>query len=357
MPGVDLNLDLPSLSDSMSDIVAALVVAISTIEDDLSAKVVPAELDINAALSMGGNSLTAVGSVQLMSGNAPTAAGSLYYHTDGEFYMLTSAGAVKVTANGSLNVTAANGIVGDYGLGPEAVSYDNLSGEYRFTEDTGVWADLVADDLVLNSASGSVRFAVDNAITTARQFILKDIPASGVSALVYNASNSTVESAENQRITNQLKATILDISGNFRHAEVDYAQGFHDAKATVGSISFGAPSGVELCNMAVGATMVVPITAPMQCGVSRLKKLVITHDDNSNPTWTVRSQGGLPCVVGSVGVTAVVSSATSGQRTTTLTVNTPTTLGAGCRHTLEIHNNAVTTMNFYQIVATVDAVA
>lgn len=229
MPGVDLNLSLPSLSDPFSTILSKTLVALAAIEDDLAGKIVSSEIDINASLSMAGNALTSIGSLLLLGGNAPTAAGSVYY-SNGEFYMIDATGVIQITSNGSLNTAAVGTIVGDYGgVNPARVSYNDASGEYRFTEDTGIWADLVADDLVLNGTAGSVRFGVDASVTTARQFLVKDIPTSGVSCLVYDASTSTLESAENKRITNDTKATKIEVSGDYAHtAEFSRRMGFHD---------------------------------------------------------------------------------------------------------------------------------
>lgn len=219
MPGVDLDLDLPSLSDSLATIVSKTVDALQAIEDDLAAQVVSSEININAALSFNGAAITNLGSATFSSGNIPTTAGSVWY--DGtEWYVSDATGTIQVTSNGSLNIAAVGGIVGDYGGGnPARVTYDDASGEYRFTEDTGVYADLVADDLVLHSASGSVRFSVDDAITTDRQFIIEDLPTAGVSALVYDASDSSVKSAENTRVTNALKITTLDMTGEEKHGD------------------------------------------------------------------------------------------------------------------------------------------
>ncbi len=193
MPGVDLDLDLPSLSDTLSTIVSKTAVALAAIEDDLAGMVVPSEMDINTELPLGGNALTEVGSVQLVAGNAPSSAGSIYY-ASGEFFVRDSTGLIQLTAAGALNTASVGGIVGDYGgANPARVTYNDASGEYRFTEDTGVWADLVADDVVLQGSAGSVRFGVDSAITTARQFLVKTLPSSGTSLLVYNAATSTLE--------------------------------------------------------------------------------------------------------------------------------------------------------------------
>lgn len=234
MPGVDLNLDLPTLSDTMADIVAKLATALSAIETDLAAQVVPAEINVNSALSLAGNALTNVGSVQMVAGNSPTTPGSLYY-TGGEFYMVDATGAVQITSSGSLNVAAVGGFVGDYGgVNPARATYHDISGEFRFTEDTGVWADLVCDDAVLMGSAGSVRLGVDAAITTGRQVIFKSLNAANVSMLVYNGSTSTIEDNNVTRATNPVKVTTLDASGDIVTA-TDYA---HTAEFSQ-TVSFG----------------------------------------------------------------------------------------------------------------------
>lgn len=204
----------------MADVVSKLVTAISAIEDDLTDKVVPAEININGSLSMNGATLTNTGAVQFVSGNDPTAAGSVYYSA-GEFYAIDSTGVVQLTANGALNFAAAGAIVGDYGgVNPAKVTYNDAAGEYRFTEDTGVWADLVADDLVLKSASGSVRFGVTNDITTDRSFFIKSLPASGISILTYDASDSSV-SAGSVSAVDALAITTLTLTNPEKHSDYE----------------------------------------------------------------------------------------------------------------------------------------
>ncbi len=210
MPGVDLNLDLPSLSDPLATIVAKFITALSVVEDDLAADVTPSEIDINTSLSMNGSALVNTGSVQFVAGNAPTSAGSMWYEDD-EFWVQDATGAVRLTVDGAIDASSIGGITSL--ASPAAVTWDLASSQFRFTADSGVFADLSADDLVLNSASGSVRFSVADAITTAREFNIVDLPASGVSALVYDAASSSLKSSENTRITNALKATTLDVSG------------------------------------------------------------------------------------------------------------------------------------------------
>lgn len=156
MPGVNLNLDLPNVTDTMATMVAKTKAALSAIQDDLAPKVVASELNINSSLSFNGNTLTGLGSATLVSGNVPTAAGSLYY-TGGEFYAIDGTGTVKLTNVGQIAVAGVKGIGGDYGnVGNNAnVYYDNASGEYRFFDGTGTgYGTLLAKKLVLKNATG-----------------------------------------------------------------------------------------------------------------------------------------------------------------------------------------------------------
>jgi hypothetical protein len=220
MPGIDLNLDLPSLSDTLSTIVSKLVTAVSTIEDDLAEKVVPAEININSSLSMNGSALTNIGSLQMVSGAVPTTAGAMYY-SGGEWFVRDATGLIQLTANGALNAASVGGIVGDYGgVNPAKVTYVDASGEYQFTEETGVFADLVCDDVVLKSATagGSVRIGVDSTISTAKQIQIKSLPASGTGMLVYNSATSTLEDGSATTLT-ALGVTTLTVTNPIKHSD------------------------------------------------------------------------------------------------------------------------------------------
>ncbi len=215
MPGIDLNLDLPTLADPLVDVVSKLTTAISTIEDDLADQITSGEIDINATLSANGQALINVGGLQL-AGGVSTTTGTLY--TDGQdLFYRSAAGTVQITAAGAIDVASLGTIGGDYGAGTALVTYDLASQEYRFFHDpANTYADLVADDMVVMTSfgGGSVRIGSDPTITTARSFIFKDLPTAGISCLVYDATTSTVEDAQTSRITNDVKVTTLNASGN-----------------------------------------------------------------------------------------------------------------------------------------------
>lgn len=241
MPGVDLALDLPSLADSLTEIVTKLTVALSAIQDDLAGDVTPSEMDINTSLSFAGNYATNVGALGLVGGNAPSTAGSVYY-SDGEFYAIDSTGVVQLTSNGSVNVTGTGGITGDYGAGSETVSYDNGLQEYSFTSSPGVYADIICDDVVLHSATGSVRLGCDDAITTARLATIKSLPAAGVSFLVYNAATSTIEDGGVTAVTNAptfsaLTLTTLTVTNPIIHGDEGIVLSMNAGATTTGTVS------------------------------------------------------------------------------------------------------------------------
>lgn len=207
MPGTNLNLVLPSLSDNLATIVSKTAQALSTIQNDLAPKISAGILNINSTLPFNGNAATGLGSIQLVTGNTPTAAGSLYY-LNGEFYAIDATGVIQLTLNGALNAAGIGGIVGDYGgVNPARETYVAASGQYQFTSSPGVWADLVAAHLILEGASGTVKLGVDNAISGATIANFKSFPTSGVSFVVFNAATSTFEDGGVTQVSNPLVST------------------------------------------------------------------------------------------------------------------------------------------------------
>lgn len=333
MPGTDLNLDLPSLSDPMSTIVSKLTIALSAIEDDLEPAITPGQININSALSMNGAALTNVGSVQLASGNAPTTPGSFYY-ADGEFHAVDSTSDVRITLNGAIDASSVGGISGMGGT-DAAVTYDLASTQFRFTSDTGVWADLVARKLILESASGSVAFAVDNAITTARQFNVKSLPSSGVSLLAYDASGSALVDNDVTRATNDLKVTNVDASGNvavtgnitlsggFIHPDMKYTVPTHNGSAT-GTTCTATIYGLTFATrFTTGATWRQHI--PLRVG-QRVKAITLHCT-----TYNIAGASGTPAqpklelwkYTSALALTVVQSQAFSAVGTATLTISSP----------------------------------
>lgn len=217
MPGTDLNLDLPTAADTLADMRAKIVTAIEAIEADLAPRVTAGQLDLTTNVSLGGAALTNVGGVRLVGGES-TEVGTLYIGSD-ELKVVTSEGTVQLTLNGAINIVAAGTIGGDYGgVNPAAVVYNDVAGEFRFTEDTGIWADLVADDLKLNGTLGSVSIGVDAALSGAKTVNFKSLPAAGIGGLVYDAANTALVDASLNRETSTHLFTAVDMAGDLNIA-------------------------------------------------------------------------------------------------------------------------------------------
>lgn len=240
MIGTDLNLTLPEAGQTIATNTARTATCLAALEAAVADKATPAVININAPLEMNGNAITEVSSAVFVSGNLSSTPGSLFYF-GGDWYAVDSVGAIQLTDNGAINAAGIGGIVGDYGgVNPAKVSFDDASGEYRFTEDTGVYADLVADDLVLNGSAGSVRFQVDAAITTARTFNVKSLPTSGCSFLVYDSSDNSLKDGATVNVTNNLVSTANITATEFKHGDKTFSKAFGvGAGAIVGALSFG----------------------------------------------------------------------------------------------------------------------
>lgn len=195
MVGTDLNLTLPASGISMSTNVERIAVALAAIEASLADLVTPAALNINGPVDFDGNSLEQVSAVKFATGNHSTSAGSIYYD-NGEFYVVDATSAIQLTLNGQINVAGVGGIVGDYGgSNPATVTYVDSSGQYVFTEDTGVYADVVCDDVILKGDNGSVILGVDAALAGTRTANFKTLPSSGSALLAYNSATNAIEDA------------------------------------------------------------------------------------------------------------------------------------------------------------------
>jgi hypothetical protein len=95
-------------------------------------------------LDMDGNSIINVEAVEFQEESAPPAAdpGKVYFYAD-EWWLVTTAGAIQITDNGSLNVTSVGGIAGDYGgVNPASARFVDVTNRYDFYDDFGVleWA-------------------------------------------------------------------------------------------------------------------------------------------------------------------------------------------------------------------------
>lgn len=329
MPGIDLNLDLPSLSDPLATIVAKTAIALAAIEDDLAGPVTVGELDMNGALSMEGNPIIDVGGLTLGAGAVATP-GTLVYLA-GELYVYTAAGPVQITAGGALNAASIGGITGMGGTNA-AVAFDLASGEFRFWRDTGVKADIVADDVVLTGAAGTVRLGVDAAITSARVINVKSLPTAGVGLLAYDAATSSLVDASAVTVTkDHTFSGTITVGTNLKHTfERTRVIKLSNASPVSGVLSI-SPGAI----ISSGAAQRVDIELDAEVG-DRIKAVTVRHDKNSAANsvfnlWRLNN-------VGSIIETTTVNVAVSGAgQTTTITVAAPTALSAGERYVLSLN--------------------
>jgi len=194
MPGVDLNLDLPTPNDPFVTALAKIVAAFVAIEEDLEPRIGAGSLDIDTELSMNGAALTNVGGVRLQNGESAVV-GTLYM--DEEFHVVTTAGDVQLTLNGVLNVTALGTIGGDYGgFDPANVTFVTTSDDYFFRSDATTFADVQVRDIILNGAAGTFRLGVDAGLSGDQEIRFKSVPVTGHGMFAFNsADNSLVDAA------------------------------------------------------------------------------------------------------------------------------------------------------------------
>ncbi len=285
MIGTDLNLVLPSLTEMMAENIGRIRTALSLIEDSMAQKATPAALDMTAPLDMQGNALVDVSSIVFTSGNSSETPGSIFYFA-GDWYVVDAVGTIQITDAGQLNAASVGGIKGDYGgVNPAAVTYVDSSGQYVFTESAGVYADLVADDLILQGATGSVTFAVDAALAGTRTISIKSLPSSGKSLLVYDAATSTLEDNAVTRATNAALFTDIDVSGEIKHGEktVNWFPPwiYRDASGLVNP-AFWTGDAMRVQISGSGGVHRIP-GPPLRVGW-RLKKVNYEFNSATNPT-------------------------------------------------------------------------
>lgn len=197
MPGTPFTFPYPDENNTHVEAVALLSAGILALQTDIEQAIVPAEIDWVSDLSARGYGLTNLGLVNLVDHGSDTAsAGSVIYYA-GEFYMVTGSGAVKLTLNGALNATGIGGIGGNYGgVNPAAVVYEDGSGDYIFTTDPGVYADLQVDDVILQSlGGGSIRVGAAAGVLSAIAYTLGNLPTVGTGMLTIDAAGNVVHSA------------------------------------------------------------------------------------------------------------------------------------------------------------------
>jgi len=337
MPGSDIDIGDLTFTGTFVDWAAAIVAAIEAIVEDIEPRIDSGALDITSALSFGGAPAINVGGVRLV-GGVSSVVGTLYMDEDNELHIVTDEADVRLTNAGAIDVAALGTIGGDYGgVNPATVTYVDLSGEYRFLEDTGIWATLVAGDLLLQGDNGTVRIGVDDAISGDKTFNVKSLPASGVGGLAYEAASGGVVDATVTRETGTHLFTAINCSGDItlsgsatlKHGDQYFGQTADGGVlvgggAWVGSVS----SNVSFHQLGSAGTVLIPIGRMLKAG-DRLKSIRIRGDSTQNPTFTIYSKQG--AVVTARAHSATNTIASNGE--TTLTLSTPYTLATSAGYT------------------------
>lgn len=240
MPGTFLNLVLPTGSDNMATVVSKTATALSAIQTDLTPRITAGQLSISGTLECGGALVNGVGGMTFVNGaSVATTAPSLFF-SGGELYALTTAGAVKVTNAGVVNVAGSGGIGGDYpGHSGALVSLVYATNTYHFVSDPGAYSNLEFQSAILKYAGGTVTVGVDAAMAPATaSFNFKSLPTSGISLMAFDAATSGFQKAEAATITNAVVINDLKVATNFRFTEA-WQKVLSGWVATVGASSIG----------------------------------------------------------------------------------------------------------------------
>lgn len=318
MPGSPLNLDLPTIVDAPTVIVTKLIDALNVIKTDLEAKVIPSEIDWVSTMDARVQPLINVSYLHLSQG-ASTTAGSIYY-LDGEMWMVTQAGAVKVTQGGLLN-TGATGTV-DYGGSATArITYNTLANEFRGTQDVGIWATWAgASFKVQGSGGGYINLTAAAAVTGPTSKVFTNPPA-GQSYLVEdNSGNVTPVTTIPFASTHSANVT-LSGGARLKHGDLSQAFGPYNPVNVGGGTFTITSSGISTA--AAGQCLLYWVL-PVVIG-RRLKAVHFRVNKSGTGTSTVHvyskdNTGALSASLGTITSTA------AGLQSLNVTLGTPLTV-------------------------------
>lgn len=293
MIGTDLNLSLPTLADTYSIAIGKVATALQSIEDSIADRATPTGLNLTANLSLVGNHLTNVGGLILASGNIPVVAGSVYYNGT-NFYVRDATGIIQLTAAGAINVAGVGGISGDYGgSNPATASYDEASGEFRFKEESTLYADVRVDDVILMepgaSPVDSVRLTAQAMTTSYTVTFPAAVPA--VQSLVQmspagaiTTGGATVDHditlAANRNFT-------VSGSGKYKHGtkELYFPVLASLAKTTAGVIS--QPTDKPVANVPISCVGYLPLTGVPIDALLRTLTVNTTNNIGTGTTFSL----------------------------------------------------------------------
>lgn len=203
MPGIELNLPIPSLSDTQTQVVTKTAQALTLIDADLAASVLPSEININSALSFNGNPATNLGYLT-MGGGTPGAVipGAMYY-SGGEWFVVDSVGTIQLTNGGIINIAGSGGIGGDYVAVNALVSYDSAGSKYKFFGAAAAsFVDVDVRKVILEGAGpATVTIGVDASLIANKVVNFKSLPTANVGLVAYDASAQAIVDGSTNNIT------------------------------------------------------------------------------------------------------------------------------------------------------------
>ena len=263
MIGSSLGLTLPT--DGASDDVwgAMLNVCLQALIDAAETGVASASgLTITGDLPYNGYSATAVGAVQFASKANAFATANYLYERDGELYWNNSSGQqLKMTAAGAINASGITGSIGgDYGAGPESVTYNVANHRYDFTYDSAKYAALRAGSLILMSVTSAqtCTVSVPASLASAVNIVLPTAAAIAATGLVLSTSSG----GDTSTLSTTMAPSITSLTAS---GAVTAASAAISGAATTGSLTNAGSASVG-ANLTVtgfvsSATLSVSATA------------------------------------------------------------------------------------------------
>ena len=211
MAGQTVSLLSPlTTADTASTVVNKINTDLSSLAVELARKVTPGDMLVTSDLSMVGHYLTETAGVVLEdTGLSPSGLGTVYY-SGGDFWLVTSGGAVQITKSGAVNVASAGGINGDYpGASGATVTYTHSTLTYTFMDSASAWANLKGLGYYIINAGLTASTKLASACTTNGTWSFCNLPvtSAGVFHLV------TVDSAGTMKVNDTVDAAVTFNAG------------------------------------------------------------------------------------------------------------------------------------------------
>lgn len=269
MAGQSVVLQSPlTTADTAATVVNKINTDLSSLQVELARKVTPGDMLVTSDLSMVGHYLTEVAGVVLEdSGLAPSGLGTVYY-SGGDFWLVTSGGAVQITKSGAVNVASAGGINGDYpGASGASVTYTHSTLTYTFMDSASAWAKLKAKSYYISNVSDTAAAELKNVAAANTTWTFGDLPVTA--AGVYHLM--TVDSAGGIRENDVVDAAVTFNGGFTSAASATFSAGFTSASDQRHSDVWTLPVEIDATtgtsNAATYRPAGVPATANIVAGM------------------------------------------------------------------------------------------